>query len=277
MQNTPTIGFIGAGNITYALVSGLIGNKFPAKYIKLSDPNVELLSARANEFKVRVFEDNNKLALGCDVIVLAVKPQILPAVCKALQIHISHNPLIISIVAGVKITNINHWLGGNATIVRAMPNTPAFLKQGATGMVAIDTLSNAQKLLSEKILGSVGLCLWVKSEAMLDAVTALSGSGPAYFFLLIESMTKAGIELGLDAKTAQQLSTQTAFGASMMVHNSGESAATLRARVSSKKGTTQAAIQSFQAQNFESVVATAMRAAFERAREMGIESDNNKK
>jgi len=271
MQNSTTIGFIGAGNMAYALISGLINNGFNAQNIKLSDADAALLSRRQAEFNLEVFTDNIELASQCDVVVLAIKPQILSIVCKELRAHIDHQPLIISIAAGVRATDINRWLGGNTAIVRTMPNTPALLGKGATGMMANDIVSNEQKALAEQILGAVSQCLWVEDEKMLDAVTALSGSGPAYFFLMIESMAKAGVALGLDEKTAEQLSIQTALGASMMASSSGDSAHELRAKVTSPNGTTQAAIESFQDQNFEMVVSHAMRAAFDRARKMGAE------
>jgi len=275
MQNSTTIGFIGAGNMAYALISGLINSGFNAQNIKLSDTDAALLSLRADEFNLDVFTDNTELTAQCDVIVFAVKPQVLSIVCKELQAHISHKPLIISIAAGVRATDINRWLGGNTAIIRTMPNTPALLGKGATGMMANEAVSDEQKTLARRILGAVSECLWVEDEKMLDVVTALSGSGPAYFFLMIESMTKAGVALGLDEKTAEQLSIQTALGASIMANSSEDSAHELRAKVTSPNGTTQAAIESFQDQNFEMLVSHAMRAAFDRAREMGAKLGDN--
>ncbi|CAC9655477.1 Pyrroline-5-carboxylate reductase (EC 1.5.1.2) [uncultured Gammaproteobacteria bacterium] len=275
MQKTTTIGFIGAGNMAHALISGLINNGFEASNIKLSDTDTTLLSQRKLEFGVEVFTDNSQVATGCDVVVLAVKPQILSSVCKEIKIHTRHRPLMISIAAGVKSRDINAWLGGGASIVRTMPNTPALVGKGATGMVANDAVSDKQKELAEQILGSVGEYFWVKEETMLDAVTALSGSGPAYFFLMIESMTNAGVALGLDKQIAEKLSIQTALGASTMSKQSADSARELRAKVTSKNGTTQAAIESFQEQNFEIIISHAMRAAFERAREIGFELSDN--
>lgn len=275
MQNSTTIGFIGAGNMAYALISGLIRNGFNAQNIKLSDTDAELLFQRQAEFNLEVFTDNTELASQCDVIVFAVKPQILSIVCRELQTHIDHQPLMISIAAGVRSTDINRWLGGDTAIVRSMPNTPALLGKGATGMMANSTVSDEQKILAEQVLGAVSECLWVEDEKMLDAVTALSGSGPAYFFLMIESMTKAGAALGLDEKTAEQLSIQTALGASMMASKGEDSAHELRTKVTSPNGTTQAAIESFQDQDFEMIVSHAMRAAFDRAREMGSELGDN--
>ncbi|CAC9448879.1 Pyrroline-5-carboxylate reductase (EC [uncultured Gammaproteobacteria bacterium] len=275
MQKTTTIGFIGAGNMAYALISGLINNGLEASNIKLSDTDTTLLSQRELEFGVEVFTDNSQMVMQCDVVVLAVKPQILPSVCKQIKTHTHRRPLMISIAAGVKSHNINAWLGGGISIVRTMPNTPALVGEGATGMVANDAVSNKQKTLAEQILGSVGEYFWVKEETMLDAVTALSGSGPAYFFLMIESMTNAGIALGLDKQIAEKLSIQTALGASTMSKQSTDSARELRAKVTSKNGTTQAAIESFQEQNFEIIISRAMRTAFERAREIGFELSDN--
>lgn len=275
MQKTTTIGFIGAGNMAYALISGLCNSGFSAQNIKLSDIDKALLSQRKSQFGVEVFTNNVKLAKQCDVIVFAVKPQILSTICQQLQAHIAHKPLILSIVAGAKSSSINHWLGGDVSIVRTMPNTPALLGVGVTAMISNDVVTDGQKKITEQILGAVGQYFWVKDEEMLDVVTALSGSGPAYFFLLIESMTNTAIALGLDEETAKKLSIQTALGASMMADKSDDSAHELRTKVTSKNGTTQAAIESFQNQNFEAVVSHAMRAAFDRAKEIGFELDDN--
>lgn len=271
MKNTTTIGFIGAGNMAYAIISGLINNDFSADNIKISDTNESLLSLRKKEFSLEVFTDNSELVRHCDVIVLAVKPQMLSSVCQLLKQALNSNTLIISIAAGVRVHDIDRWLGGDCAIVRTMPNTPALLNQGVTGMFANERVSDAQKELATSILNSVGQSLWVTDEVMLDAVTALSGSGPAYFFLMIESMSKAGVALGLDEKTAQSLSIQTALGASMMASVSDESPRDLRANVTSPNGTTQAAIESFQDQNFDMIVAHAMRAAFDRASQLAAE------
>lgn len=268
MDKTTTIGFIGAGNMAYALISGLVNNDFLASNIKVSDIDAELLSKRKSEFGVEVFTDNIQLVSQCDVIILAVKPTILPSVCKGIKINKTRKPLIISIAAGVQNQAIDDWLKGNMPIVRTMPNTPALVGMGATGMMANQRVTDKQKALTDKIFGSVGICFWVQEEAMLDAITALSGSGPAYFFLMIESMKNAGIMLGLDSKMAEQLSIQTALGASIMAKKSKDSTGELRAKVTSKNGTTQAAIDSLQNQNFEQVISCAMHAAFNRAKEI---------
>ena len=271
MKNSTTIGFIGAGNMAYAIISGLINNDFSAKNIKISDINESLLSLRKKEFNLEVFTDNSELVRHCDVIVLAVKPQILSSVCQLLKQALNSNTLIISIAAGVRVHDIDRWLSGDCAIVRTIPNTPALLNQGVTGMFANERVSGTQKELATSILNSVGQSLWVTDEVMLDAVTALSGSGPAYFFLMIESMSKAGVALGLDEKTAQALSIQTALGAGMMASVRDESPRDLRANVTSLNGTTQAAIESFQDQDFDMIVAHAMRAAFDRASQLAAE------
>ena len=271
MQNSSTIGFIGAGNMAYALISGLINNGFPAVNIAVSDLSSELLSQRKTEFNLKVFTDNTDLVNNCDIIVLAVKPQVLFDVCDQIKNDISDKHLIISIAAGIRSHDINRWLGKGRAIVRTMPNTPALLGKGITGMFANEEVSDEQKTNSEDIINAVGSSIWVESEDMVDAVTAVSGSGPAYFFLMIESMTKAGMALGLDEESANKLSIETALGAAMMAKNSSDNVYELRAKVTSPNGTTQAAIESFQDQDFEVVVSHALRAAYDRASELAQE------
>ncbi len=271
MQNSSTIGFIGAGNMAYAIISGLISNGTSANNIKISDTNEELLSQRKSEFNLEVFTDNSKLVEECDIVVLAVKPQDLLAVCKDIKDSLNDNALIVSIVAGIRSHDIDRWLGLGRRIVRTMPNTPALLNQGITGLFANEHVNDEQKSTAQSVLNPVGSCLWVDKEEMLDAITALSGSGPAYFFLMIESMAKAGVALGLDENSAQKLSIQTALGASMMAKNSEDSPHELRAKVTSPNGTTQAAIEYFQDHDFEITITHAMRAAFDKSHEIATE------
>ena len=271
MQNKTVIGFIGAGNMGYALIKGLINSGYPSENIKACDPNEDLLQKRSKEFGINVYIDNAELLKACDVVVLAVKPQVLTKVCTGLRDSIKPNHLVISIVAGIRANDINRWLGGEFALVRSMPNTPALMQQGITGMFANKLVSDEQKSIVSTILSTVGQCFWVKEEKLIDAITAISGSGPAYFFLLMQSMTQAAIALGLDKETASALSVQTGYGASMMAVESGEDPQTLRQNVTSPNGTTQAAIESFQDQNFEGIVATATRAAYDRAHEISIE------
>ena len=268
MENKTVIGFIGAGNMAYALIKGLLSNGFDAKNINVSDSNEELLINRQSELKITTYSDNNSLLDNSDIVVFAVKPQVLSIVCLQLKNKVKQSHLFVSIVAGIRGNDINRWLGGNFALVRTMPNTPALFQSGVTGLFANDLVSNQQKELVTSILSSVGECFWVDDEKLIDAITAISGSGPAYFFLLMQSITQAATALGLDEKTANSLSIQTSLGASLMATKSGKDSKTLRKEVTSPNGTTQAAIESFQDQNFEGIVAAATRAAYDRAREL---------
>ena len=271
MENKTVIGFIGAGNMAYALIKGLLNNGFDASQINISDPNEELLRNRESELKVTTYSDNASLLSNSDVIFFAVKPQVLSSVCLELKGIVKSKHLFVSIVAGIRSSDINRWLGGNFSLIRTMPNTPALFQSGVTGLFANEVVDNEQKLLVSSILSSVGECFWVNEEKLIDAITAISGSGPAYFFLLMESMKQAGMALGLDEETANSLSIQTAYGASLMANKTGKDSRTLRSEVTSPNGTTQSAIESFQDQNFEGIVANATRAAYDRARELSNE------
>lgn len=274
MENKTVIGFIGAGNMAYALIKGLLNNGFNANQINISDPNEELLRNRESELKVSTYSDNASLLSNSDVIFFAVKPQVLSNVCLELKGIVKSKHLFVSIVAGIRSSDINRWLGGNFSLIRTMPNTPALFQAGVTGLFANELVDNEQKSLVSSILSSVGECFWVNEEKLIDAITAISGSGPAYFFLLMESMKQAGMALGLDEETANSLSIQTAYGASLMANKTGKDSRTLRAEVTSPNGTTQSAIESFQDQNFEGIVANATRAAYDRARELSNELGN---
>ena len=274
MENKTVIGFIGAGNMAYALIKGLLNNGFDANQINISDPNEELLLNRESELKVTTYSDNTSLLSNSDIIFFAVKPQVLSSVCLELKGVVKSKHLFVSIVAGIRSSDINRWLGGNFALIRTMPNTPALFQSGVTGLFANEVVDNEQKSLVESILSSVGECFWVNEEKLIDAITAISGSGPAYFFLLMESMKQAGMALGLDEETANSLSIQTAYGASLMANKTGKDSRTLRTEVTSPNGTTQSAIESFQDQNFEGIVANATRAAYDRARELSNELGN---
>ena len=211
MENETVIGFIGSGNMAYALINGLLNNGYNSKNIKASDPNDELLRKREVELNIATFANNSSLVEVCDIIVFAVKPQVLSEVCLELRDNIKSKHLFISIVAGIRLNDINRWLGGNYSLVRTMPNTPALMQHGVTGLFPNELVNDEQKALVTNILSSVGDCFWVNEEKLIDAITAISGSGPAYFFLLMESMTQAGVALGLDEETAKELSVQTSF------------------------------------------------------------------
>ncbi len=274
MENKTVIGFIGAGNMAYALIKGLLSDGFEAKNINVSDANPELLEKRSSELGVTTHSDNVSLLKSSDIVVFAVKPQVLSIVCHELKNKASSDQLFVSIVAGIRSKDINRWLGGDFALVRTMPNTPALFQSGVTGLYANELVSDGQKESVTVLLSAVGECFWVNEENLLDAITAISGSGPAYFFLMMESMKQAAMALGLDEETADALSIKTSLGASIMATNSGKDSRTLRAEVTSPNGTTQSAIETFQDQNFEGIVAAATRAAYDRARELSQELGN---
>ena len=274
MENKTVIGFIGAGNMAYALIKGLLSDGFEAKNINVSDANPELLEKRSSELGVTAQPDNVSLLNNSDIVVFAVKPQVLSVVCHELKNKASTHQLFVSIVAGIKSKDINRWLGGDFALVRTMPNTPALFQSGVTGLYANELVNDLQKKSVNLLLSAVGECFWVNEENLLDAITAISGSGPAYFFLMMQSMKQAAMALGLDEDTADALSIKTSLGASIMATNSGKDSRTLRAEVTSPNGTTQSAIETFQDQNFEGIVAAATRAAYDRARELSQELGN---
>lgn len=274
MENKTVIGFIGAGNMAYALIKGLLSDGFEAKNINVSDANPELLEKRSSELGVTAQPDNVSLLTNSDIVVFAVKPQVLSVVCHELKNKASTDQLFVSIVAGIKSKDINRWLGGDFALVRTMPNTPALFQSGVTGLYANELVNDLQKKSVNLLLSAVGECFWVNEENLLDAITAISGSGPAYFFLMMQSMKQAAMALGLDEDTADALSIKTSLGASIMATNSGKDSRTLRAEVTSPNGTTQSAIETFQDQNFEGIVAAATRAAYDRARELSQELGN---
>ena len=274
MENKTVIGFIGAGNMAYALIKGLLSDGFEAKNINVSDANPELLEKRSSELGVTVQPDNVSLLTNSDIVVFAVKPQVLSVVCHELKNKASSDQLFVSIVAGIKSKDINRWLGGDFALVRTMPNTPALFQSGVTGLYANELVNDIQKESVNLLLSAVGECFWGNEENLLDAITAISGSGPAYFFLMMQSMKQAAMALGLDEDTADALSIKTSLGASIMATNSGKDSRTLRAEVTSPNGTTQSAIETFQDQNFEGIVAAATRAAYDRARELSQELGN---
>jgi pyrroline-5-carboxylate reductase len=261
------IAFIGAGNMAASLIGGLRAKGLEAAHIRASDPGAETRAKVNAEHGIEVFADNADAIQGADVIVLAVKPQAMKAVCEAIRPSLKPNQLVVSIAAGITCASMNNWLGAQP-IVRCMPNTPALLRQGVSGLYATTEVNAEQRQQAQELLSAVGIALWLDEEQQLDAVTAVSGSGPAYFFLLIEAMTAAGVKLGLPADVAAQLTLQTALGAAHMAVASDVDAAELRRRVTSPAGTTEAAIKSFQAGGFEALVETALGAAAHRSAEM---------
>ena len=235
--------FIGAGNMARSLIVGLLQDKTTLQ-IRVADPDpAQLENLVLSCPGITTFTDNNAACEDAQIIVLAVKPQILPTVCKALASIIQKTkPLVISVAAGVLETTINQALGNNLPVVRCMPNTPALVQAGATGLYANNAVTEEQRNEAEAILRAVGITLWFKDEQQLNAVTAVSGSGPAYFFLVMEAMQKSALQLGLNNDEARLLVLQTAMGAAKLALESNDDAGTLRKRVTSKGGTTEAAL-----------------------------------
>ncbi|MEE9358480.1 pyrroline-5-carboxylate reductase [Candidatus Vondammii sp. HM_W22] len=242
-MSSKNIAFIGGGNMAASLIGGLVADGYNPKRIIASDPDGEKLASLAARFGVITVADNEEAVSQADVVVIAVKPQIAEQVARNLASAAqSKQPLIVSIVAGVRESDLQIWLGGDLALIRTMPNTPAMIQAGASVLHAGPGVSSDQKNLAESILRAVGLTLWVDNEEKMDAVTALSGSGPAYLFLVMESMEQAGIELGLPAESARLLTLQTALGAARMAMESSDGPATLRKKVTSPGGTTEAAL-----------------------------------
>lgn len=266
MGNTQ-ITFIGAGNMAASLIGGLCAQGVEAGQIRASDPGIAQLEMLQNSYAIRTFTDNSLAVKDADIIVLAVKPQMMRQVCEQLAPHLTEQQLLISVAAGINCASLSSWSGVN-TIIRCMPNTPALIQQGVSGLYATEHVHAQQREQAERLLSAVGLVVWLDKEELIDAVTAVSGSGPAYFFLLIEAMTLAGVKLGLPADTAAQLAKYTAQGASTMACQSALDATQLRLQVTSPNGTTEAAICAFQKGGFSELVDTAVRSAASRSQEL---------
>ena len=256
------ISFIGGGNMAQALIGGLIARGLPATRITVSDP-VEQVRQLLQEKDVQVTEDNVAAIQTADVVVFAVKPQVLAQVLKPLN-GLFAGKLVISIVAGAEISTISELLGTDQ-VVRVMPNTPALVQTGAHGLYATGAVAEKDRNLASQVLAATGLTIWVNTEAQIDAVTAVSGSGPAYFFYLMESMIRAGKNLGLDEKIATELTLQTALGAAQMAITSANTPAQLRKNVTSPNGTTQAAIEVFDHGQVSQTIQAALAAAQKRS------------
>ncbi|MGR9012528.1 MAG: pyrroline-5-carboxylate reductase [Gammaproteobacteria bacterium] len=274
-MKTNKIGFIGGGNMASSLISGLIASGHAPEQIWVSDINQDTLNSLAEQLKINTSIHNDDIINAVDVVVLAVKPQTLSAVAQSAAAQIQQKKsLVVSIAAGINQNSLSHWLGADTAIVRCMPNTPALVLTGATALHANDKVTAEQRDLAENILRSVGIALWVEDEAELDAVTAVSGSGPAYYFLLMEAMEKAALELGLNEETARLLVQQTALGAAKIALESTESPEQLRKRVTSPGGTTQQAIETFEQGGFTELVSKALHAARDRSIEMSKQMEN---
>ena len=266
-----TIAFIGGGNMARSLISGLINGGHPAERILVADLDLDKLAALRDDFGVQTGSDNTAPAPAADVLVLAIKPQFMAEMLAALTRELGDygNMLVVSIAAGIQIARLSTLLGGHSTIVRAMPNTPALIGLGMTGLFAPKEVSVADCTFAEQMLQAVGKTIWVGKESDLNSVIAASGSAPAYFFLFMQLMAEEAERMGFSAEQARQLVQQTALGSAQMVSNNPHlDLETLRAQVTSKGGTTAEAIRSFQEQGLANLVNDAMRAAVKRAEEM---------
>lgn len=268
----PRIAFIGGGNMAASMIGGLIADGWPNDRIRVAEPDAERRAWLQEHFGVAALASNRDAAAAAEVVVLAVKPQVLRQVARDIAPAVAgHHPLVVSIAAGVRTGDIQRWLGGRAAVVRAMPNTPALVQAAATGLYASPEVNEAQHSQAEALLRAIGVTVWVEDEDALDAVTALSGSGPAYFFLFIEALEAAGIDLGLEPAQARLLAVQTAVGAAKLALESDEEPALLRQRVTSPGGTTERALAVFEEGGLRQLVTRAVTAARDRARELAVE------
>lgn len=268
----PRIAFIGGGNMAASMIGGLIADGWPNDRIRVAEPDAERRAWLQEHFGVAALASNRDAAAAAEVVVLAVKPQVLRQVARDIAPAVAgHQPLVVSIAAGVRTGDIQRWLGGRAAVVRAMPNTPALVQAAATGLYASPEVNEAQHSQAEALLRAIGVTVWVEDEDALDAVTALSGSGPAYFFLFIEALEAAGIDLGLEPAQARLLAVQTAVGAAKLALESDEEPALLRQRVTSPGGTTERALAVFEEGGLRQLVTRALTAARDRARELAVE------
>jgi pyrroline-5-carboxylate reductase len=268
MENC-TIAFIGCGNMSRSLIGGLIANGVKKDRLLAADPEKEQRQAIAEQFGIETSADNNTIISKADVILLAVKPQVMHEVVNGLADNVKgKSKLIISIAAGVRLDSITEWLGEQSAVIRVMPNTPALIQAGAAALFANQHSSESQKNTAEAMMRSVGTTIWLESEDQMDAVTALSGSGPAYFFYFMEAMEKAAIEMGLSEDNARLLTIETAVGAAKMALLSSSDPAALRQQVTSPGGTTEQALNTFMQGKLDELVQKAMEAAKQRSIEL---------
>lgn len=263
------IAFIGGGNMAASLIAGLLADGYDSGRLVVGDPDASKRDALAARFGVRTTGDNAEAVDDANLVVLSVKPQLARRVCRELSPTLGQSrPLFVSVMAGIREQSIREWLGGGIPLVRAIPNTPAMIQAGAIVLHATPEISPAQRNQAETVLRAGGLTRWVDQEAQMDAVTALSGSGPAYFFLLMEILEQAGTGLGLEAENARLLTIQTALGAARMAMESDDSPHALRERVTSPGGTTERALDTLESGGIRTLVTRAVNAACERSEEL---------
>ncbi len=268
------IRFVGAGNMAASLIGGLINKGMTASQITASDPGKNQRDYIEKQFQILTYGDNNAHFGMPDIVIIAVKPQIMKKVLKNVAPSIVRtSPLVVSVAAGITTQQIKQWLGAELPVVRTMPNTPALIGQGAIGMYANEAVDENQKLMTEQVMDAVGTSIWVKKESKIDAVTALSGSGPAYFFMFMEYLQQAAEKLDLSAEDAALLTKKTAIGAALLAERSPETLSQLKDRVTSPNGTTAAALASFTANDIRNIIEKAIQAANDRSVELSKEFD----
>jgi pyrroline-5-carboxylate reductase len=262
------IAFLGGGNMAAALIGGLLAKGYPAADLSVVEVVPQARDNLTARYKVHVSAAPDPATLAADTIVLAVKPQDMRTAVAPLAGRLS-TQMVVSIAAGIRLEDLSRWLGGHARLVRVMPNTPALVGEGMAGLFARPEVSAEERARAEAILGAVGKTVWVDDEALIDPVTAVSGSGPAYVFYFIESLEKAGVELGLTAEAARALAIQTFVGAAKLAAESPDAPGVLRERVTSKGGTTEAALKVFAAEDIAGSIGRALKAASDRGAELG--------
>lgn len=271
-----TIGFIGGGNMARSLIGGLLQDGYDPLKIRVCDPSPEQRQRLNQTFDIQISADAAGMLPGCDCVVLAVKPQVLRTAIEPVRKQLAGlKPLIISIAAGIRVDSIRRWLESDLAIVRCMPNTPALIQAGATGLYANAAVTESQRDFAESVLRAVGLTLWVEEESRIDAVTAVSGSGPAYIFLVIEAMQAAAESLGLTREQSRLLCLQTVFGAAKMALEDTEPVSRLREQVTSKGGTTEKALEVLQQGGLVDLFRKAIGAARERAEALAVQLDQD--
>ena len=263
------IAFIGGGNMARSLIGGLVAAGTPSRTISVSEPELELRNNLQEDFGIHVHADNISAATGARVIVLAVKPQVLQEVVAPLSSLVAeHQALLVSVAAGVTVPSIERWAGGQPALVRVMPNTPALVGAGISALYANENVDEDQRKLAETIMSAVGKTVWIEDESLMDTVTAVSGSGPAYFFYVMQSINDAAVNNGLDAETARLLTLETALGAARLALASVEDPGTLKKRVTSPGGTTEAAINVLDSSGVSDAFQSAVSAARTRGGEL---------
>ncbi len=274
MAELDNVAFIGGGNMARSLIGGLIARGVPASSLRVAEPVAALRDSLVKDFGVQVFESADGAVDGAGLWLMAVKPQVMRGVCQQLSAKaLDSRPVVVSIAAGITAGQLQRWLGEEVPIIRSMPNTPALLGAGVTGLYATPQVDDTGRSQTETLLASAGKTVWIEDEALMDVVTAVSGSGPAYIFLMAEAMEAAALKRGLPAAAARTLVLETVLGAARMLTESDEDPSELRRRVTSPNGTTQAAIEAFQAGGLETLVDGAIDAAAKRGGELAAAND----